>query len=340
MAKLPPRIPSEQVQTATSWALQDLADGQVSKILRTKKSEYRQKTQLLAKKTFAGETRPRPKSRQHKNAIIKTRQPKTASKTVDEVVEKDHSQTRVEPIEPEVPHPTPDSVEAIAVEPEQADPPTDETAEPRVQEIVEPLIDRGEDAGFAEGFKKGETEGYVQGEQKGYSAGMEAGGQAGRADAEASFNQEVATQKETLTNLIRALSEPPNHQAEIEESLTGLVTEIAQVVLMAEIKTHPDHIIHLVREAIAALPHNTSDPSVYLNPTDISFVQESIAPDIKLIADAGLARGGCRVETQESQIEATLSGRLRSALTAAFNQATLGATESELQEIDSAIDPE
>ena len=328
MAKLPPRIPSEQVEVATSWLLQDLADGQANQILRTKKPAQRQKRQLLAKGTLKDSDRPR--TRQDKNAIIKGKPPFPATDVESEP-------------------PPPQKTEPPRVMEEESFPPTVETAptaednsdpETNLPQTPEPM-DRGEDAGFAEGFKKGETEGYVQGEQKGYSAGVEAGKQAGRTEAEAAYHQEVAAQKEVVSNLVRALSEPTGDQDELENGLATFVTELVQVVLMGEIKTESEHIQHLVRGALSALPHNTSDPKVYLNSSDLTFVEESLSPDIKLVADAGLARGGCRVQTEESTIEASLSERLRAALIATFGRDPSIAlpTEQDLQDIDSDLDP-
>ncbi len=77
---------------------------------------------------------------------------------------------------------------------------------------------------------------------------------------------------------------------------------------------------------------------MFLNPSDVEWVEENLNADMQLVADASLARGGCRVETDESSIDGTLSSRIRAALLASLSDtATPG--EAELQQLDSAIDP-
>lgn len=305
MAKLPTRIPSEQIKTIGGWQLQELSEQTGSKVFRTSKP--------------SGDQRQRAIAVQKKNQAAKPAEPKREKPAAKQEI----AEQEAPPTPSPAPTPEPDPIVEAAPEPE----------------ISVAQIDP-EDAGYQAGYQKGETEGFVKGEQTGYSAGLEAGTAEGRQSAENTFNQEVSSQRELLTNLVRALSEPPKYEAGLEQALVNLVSEIAQVVLVNELKTESQHITELVYRALEALPHHAKSPRVFLNPSDIPFVESNLSADMQLIADAGLARGGCRVETEESQIDGTLANRIRGALLAACGEdPAIQASEADLQNIDSALDP-
>lgn len=207
----------------------------------------------------------------------------------------------------------------------------------------EPAIDDQADQserGYAEGFKKGEDEGFSQGEAAGYEAGLAAGTKAGREAAEVAFQKEVASQTALLNNLVQALNNVPQQDDTLEESLLPLVTQIVQVVLMGELKADPGHIRRLVKSALGALPHNTANPRAFINPSDVEWLQEAANPGLELVPDAALARGSCRIETNESQVDGNISTRILDALVAAWGSDDISAPDAQaLQRIEERLEP-
>ena len=312
MAKLPTRIPSDQVKGTVGWPLQELTESEGSKT-------------FLLKKPIQDQTQR--SRRYHPSTAQAKNQPESSRASVVRQPDKVETQLSVESLPTEPPQQQPDVQDEPAI------------TEEAVAQPIEVAAVAIEDVGYADGYKKGETEGYVKGEQTGYSAGLEAGTSEGRNTATEAFQEEVASQKNTLKNLLDAYSSPPSFEAELEQALTMLVTEIAKVVVMGELKSEPQHIGRLVNQALQSLPHQTRTPRVYFNPSDVEWVQANISADIEVVADASLAIGGCRVETQESNIDATLAQRIRAALTATFGEQTEQIDESDLQQIDTALDP-
>lgn len=193
--------------------------------------------------------------------------------------------------------------------------------------------------GYAEGFKKGETEGFVKGEKSGHDSGFDVGSKAGKQQAESEFSAEVAGQRNAIESLQKAFLQPPDYDKNLQQGLVDLVTELTKVVVSHEIKTRPEFIQSLVEQALSALPHGTEIPRIFANPADIEFLQSMSSHDVELVADSGMARGGCRVVAGQSQIEAGLSLRIRDALTAACRGEVVPAIKDiDMQELESVIE--
>src|SRR5690606_15562146 len=73
--------------------------------------------------------------------------------------------------------------------------------------------------------------------------------------------------------------------------------------------------VRVVREALHALPGAESSVRVHLNPDDIALVRDALAPDalerpIKLVEDVTMTRGGARLETDSSVVDASVEARM------------------------------
>lgn len=134
----------------------------------------------------------------------------------------------------------------------------------------------------------------------------------GRAEA-------LAAVREPLEALLRALAEPLKDLDEAaERELLALVMAVARMVVRRELRTDPGEIVGCVREALAALPAAARRVRVHLHPQDAELVRSALRLEegregehgFSLVEDATLTRGGCRVTTETSQIDATLETRL------------------------------
>ena len=101
---------------------------------------------------------------------------------------------------------------------------------------------------------------------------------------------------------------------EIAQDLLKLSLEVARQMVQQTLKTHPEILLNTIREAINSLPHFNQGAHLVLHPDDAALVRTSMGEQLshtgwKIFEDAQIARGGVRVETAHSQIDATLANR-------------------------------
>lgn len=146
-------------------------------------------------------------------------------------------------------------------------------------------------------------EGYNAGHAKGYAEGIAEGA------------KKTHDEAQRLTEIIGALDkELQQVDQQVAQNLLNLALEIAKQVLQQSLKVKPDLLLGVVREAISELPHFNQHAYLVLHPADAELVRASMGEQLnhtgwKILEDAQAERGGCRVETAHSQIDATLATR-------------------------------
>ena len=144
-----------------------------------------------------------------------------------------------------------------------------------------------------------------QARDEGYAAGLAEG----RVAAQQQLRQRMAE----LDALYAAAAQPLQLlDDEGADELARLATVVARRVVMHELKATPELIAGVVRQAAAALPMATRELRVHLHPADLALLQElgSAERHWQLLADAGLTRGGCRLESERSRLDARVETRL------------------------------
>ncbi len=183
-------------------------------------------------------------------------------------------------------------------------------------EEIELMQKQAYDEAYAEGIKDGVQQGIEQGQKQGYEQGFEQGKKEGK---EQGFKQQVQQLKDKgrqFQQLLETLESPFNQLDEtVEQSLVQLAIALARQVIRREIKTDPGQIIAVVREAVQALPVASQKLTLFLHPEDVELVRSTLAldevsPPWKLIEDPLLTRGGCKLETETSKIDASVENRL------------------------------
>lgn len=100
----------------------------------------------------------------------------------------------------------------------------------------------------------------------------------------------------------------------VGQELMDLAIELASAMTQTQLKLRPEAIIPIVNEAINLLPSIRQPAHLILHPEDIAIVTSILGEQLensgwRLIADAQLARGGCRLETAENLVDATYASR-------------------------------
>jgi flagellar assembly protein FliH len=167
--------------------------------------------------------------------------------------------------------------------------------------------------------------------EKGLAEGREAGIAAVRKEEQAA-TLELDRRVQNLTSILDFMSKPiAALDTEVQRQLVSLAGAIARQIVRRELKTHPDEIVAVIRETVALLPMTAREVRVHLNPEDAKLVRarlvEASGDRVWTIAeDPIISRGGCRVSSESSSIDAQLEQRLGAAIAAALGDARAAAT--------------
>ena len=193
--------------------------------------------------------------------------------------------------DPHVPEPEPEPEPEPPVEMEEV--PLDEV-QPLTLEELESIRQEA----YNEGFAAGEKDGFRSSTLK------------VRQEAEAALGVKLGS----LERLMRSLFDPIAEQdAQLEKSMVGLVEHIARQVIQRELVLDSSHIESVMREALKLLPLGVGNVRLYINPQDfeqVKALRERHEETWRIVEDAALQPGGCRVETEHSRIDATVETRI------------------------------
>lgn len=165
---------------------------------------------------------------------------------------------------------------------------------------IEAMQKQAYDEAFAQGKMHGFQQGFDEGSKKGY---------------EDNFHL-LQSRASTLVSLLESLSDPfKSLDEEVEKELVKLAIAIATQIIRREIRLDPGQIIAAVRETISVLPLASQKISLKLHPEDAELVRSALAldemsPSWSLVEDPLITRGGCKVDTEVSHVDATVEHRL------------------------------
>ncbi len=152
--------------------------------------------------------------------------------------------------------------------------------------------------------KRAREEGFRQGLEEGKAAGL----------------KQLQDQIHKLTTIVQLLDQPlAELDAAVERQLTELAMLVARQLVRRELKSEPEQVIAVVREALAALPVATRNVRLALHPEDAALIRETLVRDqeeaqLKIVDDPVQSRGGCRVISDTSQIDASVESRLNAVI--------------------------
>ncbi len=99
--------------------------------------------------------------------------------------------------------------------------------------------------------------------------------------------------------------------------------QISQQVIQRELSIDSSQIKHVVRESLKLLPMGNDTVRVYVNPQDfeqIKALRDRHEENWKIIEDDDLLPGGCRFETANTQINASIESRIEHIATQVLDQ--------------------
>ena len=155
-----------------------------------------------------------------------------------------------------------------------------------------------------------QSEGYEQGHKEGLEFGHREGLEQGRVAVQEKLVQ--------LDAMMAKLQRPFEElDQEVENEIVTLVINMVRQLIRREVKLDPGQIVGVVREALGVLPVSARNVRVMLHPEDAVLVREAYTlgdhdQQWQIVEDPVIQRGGCRVSTDTSQVDATLDSRLSS----------------------------
>jgi flagellar assembly protein FliH len=161
--------------------------------------------------------------------------------------------------------------------------------------------------------KQAFDEGFEQGKKNGFEYGHK----------EALLNGKRTLEEtvERIDGLMQTLQTPFKQlDDQVEREIVELIIATVRQLARREIKADPEQIIGVVREALAILPVSSRNVQLILHPDDAELIREVYAITEKevgwtIVEDPVLERGGCKVSTDISRVDATLESRLATLVT-------------------------
>lgn len=141
-----------------------------------------------------------------------------------------------------------------------------------------------------------------------YAIGLKEGRAAGLEQAKSKAQQ--------FEKLLHALSKPfEDLDDQVEQELVALSISLVRQLVRRELRADPGQVIAVVREAMGLLPVASRNIRVHLHPEDAALVREALSVSDEerswaIVEDPVLSRGGCKVSTDYSQVDASMETRL------------------------------
>jgi len=166
------------------------------------------------------------------------------------------------------------------------------------------LSDSGDDDNQPPSEEEIKLGAYEEGYEQGYKTGMEQSA------------EEMKLQLGVMNTYINALSRPFNDQThQLVDAIAALAGKIAKSLVRRELRTEPETIMALIREAVTALNTSAQGINIHLNPENARIIRNIINIDSEeqswnIIDDPLISRSDCKVSSRDSLIDADLQTRI------------------------------
>lgn len=155
---------------------------------------------------------------------------------------------------------------------------------------------------------------YQEAQEQGRRQGLEEGTRSGYEEGQKKASEEAARFARLAGRLDTALAQL---DAAVGDELLALAVELARQVVRHEIQAHPETLVGVVREALEQIPHQHA--TLHLNPEDAALARTYLGDQLahfghRILEDARMERGDCRIEAGGSSVDASVATRWRRTL--------------------------
>jgi flagellar assembly protein FliH len=149
---------------------------------------------------------------------------------------------------------------------------------------------------------------YQRGLSEGFSAGTE------------HITRESSSMANRIDSLLTSMqSQFEAFDKDVADAVLGLAFSLARQVVRSELDLRPELVATSVKDALQSLSLKAAFPSIYVNPDDVNLIKSVLGEELsmrgcRIIADNTISRGGCRLESDTSTVDATIESRWERAL--------------------------
>jgi len=156
----------------------------------------------------------------------------------------------------------------------------------------------------------------VSAREQAYREGMEAGT---RAAGTLHESERIA-----LKALIVSMNEVmQDFEQSLANDVLSMSLELAKLMVRQSLRVKPEAVVAVVKEAVESLPGVSDQTVLSVHPADAVLIRRAAEDDRglaevpwKIVEDEHMERGGCRLETPTTEVDATLETRWRRVLAA------------------------
>ncbi len=178
------------------------------------------------------------------------------------------------------------------------------------------------------------NEGFATGEKDGFHAGQIKA----RQESDAALAVKVANLEKLMAQLLDPIAE---QDQQMEVAMVRLVSHMVREVIQRELSTDSSQIRQVLREALKLLPMGADNVRIHVNPQDfdtIKALRERHEESWRILEDDNLLPGGCRIESEHSQIDASVETRMAQVLKQLFEQQRTQSTQPPEADIQLDLD--
>lgn len=153
----------------------------------------------------------------------------------------------------------------------------------------------------------------------------EEGFEQGKREALAKAAADASSIRDQARSVLRQAEEIRRQTIEsVESEIVRLAIDIAEKVLSAKLRLHPQVVVDIAKEAISML-HDREQVVIYVNPAEEDLFEERrdelvkhLSPrgELHIITDSGIGPGGCVAEAGHGRVDARLDTRWEALLKA------------------------
>lgn len=200
--------------------------------------------------------------------------------------------------------------------------PCERVDEKELQGQVMPAISEGREAGYQDGLRIGKEDGTLIGREEGYKQGYQEGELGARLELTEEINAQRVVALETMTQLVANFQ---NALHLMDEKIVPKLVSIAVLAAQKIVGQLPDGIhkqlVLIIQELINTCPPLGENIQLRVNPHDVLSIETLFANELakygwKLIIDAEVEQGGCKLLSEKTEIDATLSGKWQAIMVA------------------------
>ena len=148
--------------------------------------------------------------------------------------------------------------------------------------------------------------------QRSYDEKLKNGYEDGLKQGQQALNEYKKTFESIFSSFDNALKDIDE---DVLQAITQLAVSISKQIIRRELQINSEQVVSVVKEAIKLLPLDKSRLIIHLNPNDITIVQkvfnqDDIVHSFSLVEDPSIQRGGCKLATDNSIIDATIDSQV------------------------------